>query len=124
MGRGTRRQGRRGGRDLVSPGATLESPLVSHLLGTEAGIVRGREAIEDFVGNHVFPHQPPQRRRFRGPALTDGSLVTWEYPRRSPDGDQMDIVEVMEIQDGLIAAHRVYWGWLAVGMLLRGEHGR
>jgi hypothetical protein len=109
---------------LYHPGATLESPLVSHLLGTEAGIVRSREAIEDFVGNHVFPHQPPQRRRFRGPALTDGNLVTWEYPRRSPDGDQMDIVEVMEIQDGLIAAHRVYWGWLGVGMLLRGEHGR
>jgi ketosteroid isomerase-like protein len=41
-----------------------------------------------------------------------------------PDGDQMDIVEVMEIQDGLIAAHRVYWGWLGVGMLLRDEHGR
>jgi hypothetical protein len=36
----------------------------------------------------------------------------------------MDIVEVMEIQDGLIAAHRVYWGWLGVGMLRRGEHGR
>jgi hypothetical protein len=104
--------------------ATLESPLVSHLLGTEEGIVRGRAAIEDFAGNHVFPHQPPQRRRFRSALLTDGSRLTWEYPRHSPDGDQMDIVEVMEIQDGLIAAHRVYWGWLGVGMLLRDEHGR
>ena len=36
----------------------------------------------------------------------------------------MDIVEVMEIRDGLIAAHRVYWGWLGVGMLQRDEHGR
>ena len=49
------------------PDATLESPLVCHLLGTGEGVVRGREAIADFVGNHVFPHQPPQRRRFRGP---------------------------------------------------------
>jgi hypothetical protein len=23
----------------------------------------------------------------------------------------------------LIAAHRVYWGWLGVGMLPRNEHG-
>ena len=109
---------------LYHPDATLESPLVCHLLGPGEGVVRGREAIADFVGNHVFPHQPPQRRRFRSALLTDGSRVTWEYPRCSPDGDQMDIVEVMEVRDGLIAAHRVYWGWLGVGMLLRDEHGR
>ncbi|HEU5387887.1 MAG TPA: nuclear transport factor 2 family protein [Streptosporangiaceae bacterium] len=109
---------------LYHPDASLESPLVSHLLGTSEGVVRGREALADFVGNHVFPHQPPQRRRFRGPLLTDGNRVTWEYPRLSPDGDQMDIVEVMEVRDGLIAAHRVYWGWLGVGMLQRDEHGR
>jgi ketosteroid isomerase-like protein len=105
---------------LYHPDATLESPLVCHLLGTGEGVVRGREALADFVGNHVFPHQPPQRRRFRGPLLTDGNRVTWEYPRCSPDGDQMDIVEVMEVRDGLITAHRIYWGWLAVGMLQRG----
>jgi len=64
------------------------------------------------------------RRRFRGGLLTDGNRVTWEYPRRSPDGDQLDIVEVMEVRDGLIAAHRVYWGWLGMSMLLRGEHSR
>lgn len=44
--------------------------------------------------------------------------MTWEYPRETPDGEQMDIVEVMEIRDGLIAHHRVYWGWYSVGMLL------
>ena len=28
----------------------------------------------------------------------------WEYPRATPDGEQMDFVEVMEIDDdGLIA---------------------
>ncbi len=50
--------------------------------------------------------------------------MTWEYPRQSPDGDQMDIVEVMEITDGLIAHHRVYWGWKGVDVLIRDEHGR
>ena len=26
----------------------------------------------------------------------------------------MDFVEVMEVADGLIRGHRVYWGWLGV----------
>ena len=30
----------------------------------------------------------------------------------------------MEICDGLIAHHRVYWGWVSVGMLTSGEHSR
>jgi hypothetical protein len=105
---------------LYQPDAT-ESPLVCHLLGTDEGIVRGRENLREFV-EKVFTHQPAKRRRFRGGFLTDGSRLTWEYPRESPDGDQMDIVEVMEIRDGLIAHHRVYWGWLSVGMLTNGDH--
>lgn len=106
---------------LYHPHATLESPLVCHLLGTDEGVVRGREALRRFA-EQVFAHQPPQRRRFRTGFLTDGARLTWEYPRASPDGDQMDIVEVMEIRDGLIAHHRVYWGWLGVNMLKGGEH--
>jgi hypothetical protein len=106
---------------LYHPDATLESPLVCHLLGTEEGVVRGREDLRRFV-EKVFANQPAKRRRHRAGFLTDGSRLTWEYPRESPDGDQMDLVEVMEIRDGLIAHHRVYWGWVGVGMLLDGEH--
>lgn len=109
---------------LYHPDVILESPLVAHLLDRDEGVVRGRDALREFVGGHVFPHQPPQRRRFRSELLSDGRRVTWEYPRESPAGDQMDIVEVMEIQDGLISRHRVYWGWYGFGMLRRGEHGR
>jgi predicted SnoaL-like aldol condensation-catalyzing enzyme len=87
------------------------------------GVVSGRDALREFVAQ-VFAHQHGERRRFRSDLLTDGRRVTWEYPRQSPDGDQMDIVEVMEIDHGLIRAHRVYWGWKGVGMLLRGGHGR
>jgi hypothetical protein len=36
----------------------------------------------------------------------------------------MDIVEVMEIRDGLIAHHRVYWGWVGAGMLSSSEQSR
>lgn len=103
--------------------ATLESPLVCHLLGVEEGVVRGREALRSFI-EAVFAHQPPQRGRFRTGFLSDGRLLTWEYPRQTPDGDQMDFAEVMEIRDGLIAAHRVYWGWYGFGILSRDEHRR
>ncbi|WP_028937696.1 nuclear transport factor 2 family protein [Pseudonocardia spinosispora] len=108
---------------LYHPDATLESPLVRHLLGGEEGIVRGRENLRGFVAK-VFANQPAKRRRFRNAPLTDGTRLTWEYPRQSPDGDQMDIIEMMEIEDGLIRRHRVYWGWVGVGMLSSGEHSR
>ena len=108
---------------LYHEDATLESPLVCHLLGTGEGIVRGREDLRGFV-EKVFAHQPEKRRRFRSGLFTDGRRVIWEYPRESPDGEQMDIVEVMEVRDGLIAAHRVYWGWSSVAMLVSGEHSR
>lgn len=108
---------------LYHQDCTLESPLVCHLLDTTDGIVSGRDALRPFV-QQVFDHQPPERRRFRSPLFTDGRRVMWEYPRQSPDGDQVDIVEVMEIDDGLISSHRIYWGWKGVGMLLRDEHGK
>jgi hypothetical protein len=108
---------------LYHEDCTLESPLVCYLRRTTDGVVAGRDALRAFV-EQVFAHQPAERRRFRSDLLTDGRRVIWEYPRRSPGGDQMDIVEVMEIERGLIRAHRVYWGWKSVGMLLRDEHGR
>lgn len=108
---------------LYHPDATLESPLVAYLLGVEEGIVCGRDALRSFV-RKVFDHQPAERRRFRTGFLTDGRHLTWEYPRQTPDGEQIDLVEVMEITDGLITHHRVYWGWKGVGMLIRDEHGR
>jgi ketosteroid isomerase-like protein len=98
---------------LYQPDATLESPLVRHLLGTEEGTVRGRENLRAFVAR-VFANEPPQRQRFRMGFLSDGTRVTWEYPRQADIAEQMDIVEVMKIRDGLIQHHRVYWGWYSV----------
>jgi ketosteroid isomerase-like protein len=108
---------------LYAEDAVLESPLVCYLLGSGEGVVRGRAELRRFVAR-VFERQPPAGRHFRVGYLTDGARLTWEYPRETPEGDQMDLVEVMEIRDGLIARHRVYWGWLGVGMLSRGEHPR
>ena len=50
--------------------------------------------------------------------FTDGKRVlVWEYPREAPDGDQIELMEVMEIEHGLIQHHRIYWGWFGVYQL-------
>ena len=98
---------------LYADDASIESPLVRHLLGSSEGIVQGKDALRAFV-TKVFQTNPPQRKRFKQGFFSDGRVLTWEYPRHSPIGDQMDLVEVMEIEDGLIKRHRVYWGWYAL----------
>jgi hypothetical protein len=73
----------------------------------------------------VFAHTPPARKRHREGFFTDGRRLIWEYPRATPNGDQMDFVESMELNDeGLIGRHRVYWGWFGVGVLQRDEYRR
>ena len=56
-------------------------------------------------------------KRFRTGFFSDGRVIMWEYPRATPQGDQMELVEVMEVRDGLIQRHRVYWGWYALNVL-------
>jgi predicted SnoaL-like aldol condensation-catalyzing enzyme len=104
---------------LYADDASIESPLVQHLMKTKEGIVRGKDGLRKFIAL-VFATNPPQRKRFRTGFFTDGRVITWEYPREAPDGDQMELVEVMEIDSGLIRRHRVYWGWYALNVL----HGR
>ncbi len=43
--------------------------------------------------------------------------LIWEYPRATQDGEQMDFMEVMDIENGLIKHHRVYWGWAGVEII-------
>jgi len=98
---------------LYADDASIESPLVRHLLNTSEGIVQGTENLRRFIAK-VFQTNPPQRKRFKQGFFSDGRVVTWEYPRLSPEGDQMDLVEIVEIEAGLIRRHRVYWGWYAL----------
>ena len=106
---------------LYAADVVLESPLVRHLLGGAEGIVSGRESLRRFV-KLVFASSPPLRRRHRKGFFTDGKRLMWEYPRDAPDGPQMDLVEVMDIADGLIQRHCVYWGWLGVKVLEEDGH--
>ena len=83
---------------LYADDAELESPLVPVILGRDSGVLRGRAEILAF--------------------LEEGSLV-WEYPRQTPDGSQVDILELMELDDdGKIRRHRIYWGWFGTQMLI------
>ncbi|GAA0379490.1 hypothetical protein GCM10009530_32650 [Microbispora corallina] len=68
---------------LYHADATLESPLVCYLLGVDEGVIRGRVALRQFV-ERVFAHHAPQRRRFRTGFFSDGTRLTWEYPRDTP----------------------------------------
>lgn len=108
---------------LYSVDATLESPLIPHLLKMKHGICRGKQEIRKLF-EELARTQPTTRKFYRTGYFTDGNKVMWEYPRATPEGDQQDFVEVMEIKDGLIRHHRVYWGWYGVGVIQRDEHHR
>lgn len=108
---------------LYAKEGVLESPLVQAIFdGRGSGILRGHREIRPFFeeGARRRPNALVRWHR-TGRWLTDGErLLVWEYPRQAPDGDQVDLVEVMEIADGLIQHHRVYWGWFGTALLTRG----
>ncbi len=84
---------------LYAPDATIESPLVCYLLQSDLGICRGHEEMRPFLAR-VFAAQPAERRHFRTGFFTDGHKLMWEYPRAAPEGEQMDFVEVMGLENG------------------------
>lgn len=49
--------------------------------------------------------------------------MIWEYARTTPEGLQADMAEAMDIEKGLIKAHRVYWGWYGLHLLQSGTYG-
>jgi hypothetical protein len=107
---------------LYASDAVLESPLVLYLLGKEIGICTGHDELRPFF-ELLREHKPPIRQHYRTGYFSDGKKVMWEYPRGTPNGEQMDFVEVMEINnEGLIQQHNVYWGWFGVRVLQRDEY--
>ena len=98
---------------LYAPDAVFESPLVPAILDDlNSGVLRGHTEIRRFLEEGTRRRPNELVRWYRtGRYLTDGRLLMWEYPRQTPDGEQIDIMEVMEIEHGLIRRHRIYWGW-------------
>jgi ketosteroid isomerase-like protein len=108
---------------LYADDVVLESPLFPYLLGTERGIITGKEALQEVI--EIAAKRKPNFRNFHVcNYFTDGKTIIWEYPRATPEGDQMDFMEVMEIKKGLIIRHRIYWGWLGVNTIINDTYNR
>ena len=99
---------------LYADEATLESPLIfATWSDRESGILTGKAQIRPFFDAGLRAPPNDLGRWYRtGTFFSNGTQLTWEYPRHTPDGDQVDLVEMMDLADGLIVHHRVYWGWV------------
>lgn len=99
---------------LYDDDAILETPLIlATLRDRDRGILVGKAAIGTFFAAGLRNSGNGLGRWYRtGTFFSSGQQLTWEYPRDTPQGDQVDLVEVMDIERGLIRHHRVYWGWL------------
>jgi steroid delta-isomerase len=99
---------------LYDDDAFLESPLILAVSkGKNGGILRGKAEIRPFFEAGFRSPENGLGRWYRtGTFFSNGRQLTWEYPRATPQGDQVDLVEVMDIKSGLIIHHRVYWGWV------------
>lgn len=98
---------------LYAEDAIFESPLVLAALREKTdGVLRGKAAIRPFFDTWLNHRQSGLGRWYRtGVFFCNGRQLVWEYPRDTPQGDQVDLAEFIDLADGLIAHHRVYWGW-------------
>lgn len=108
---------------LYAENAIIESPLIPYLLEKEQGVCTDKAEFRKLLMIAVN-RKPTNRHYYRKNYFTDGKTLLWEYPRVTPDGEQMDFMEVMELQDGLITHHRVYWGWFGVDILKKNKYYR
>ena len=94
--------------------AVFETPLVLATWPDRAsGVLKGKPEIRSFFAAGFGNPRNGLGRWYRtGLFFSNGRQLVWEYPRETPDGDQVDLVEVMDIARGLIVHHRVYWGWV------------
>ena len=104
---------------LYTPDAELESPLAPILLNRADGVLRGHAQIREFLveGTRRRPNELVRWHR-DGRYLASGNLLVWEYPRATPQGEQVDILEFMELAGRAIRRHRIYWGWFGTQMLI------
>jgi steroid Delta-isomerase len=105
---------------LYAEDAIFETPAILVTLKDRTeGILRGKSEIRPFFEAGFRKLGNELSRWYRtGSFFSNGRQLTWEYPRETPQGDQVDLVEVMDIADGLIVHHRVYWGWVGFQTLV------
>lgn len=107
--------------ELYSEDAIFESPLVPAILNDKMdGVLNGKKEIKIFLeeGTKRRPNELVKWYR-TGEYLSNGTTLIWEYPRQTDDGEQIDILELMKIENDLIAEHRIYWGWKGCSQISR-----
>lgn len=111
---------------LYTPNAILETPVITAIFDTDKGFVQGHNALREFFkeGGRRRPNGLVRWHRKPHQFLFDGNRLVWEYPREAPDGDQIELVEFMDLNDGLIEHHRIYWGWFGIQQLIRSALSR
>lgn len=103
--------------ELYLPDAVLESPLVPRILEGESGVLTGHLELEPFFRRGTASRPNELARWYRtGIYQFDGRTLIWEYPRQTPKGDQLDLVEVMDLHGPQIAHH---WGWCGTPLFTR-----
>jgi steroid Delta-isomerase len=106
--------------ELYQPDATLESPLVPRILDQASGVLHGHDELRRFFVRGTAGRPDDLVRWYRtGDFMFNGRTLIWEYPRRTPGGEQVDLFEVMELAGPCIAHHRIYWGWYGAPLLQR-----
>jgi len=105
--------------ELYLPDAVLESPLIPRIMDRESGLLTGHDQLRDFFERGTRGRPNELVRFYRsGEFFFDHDRLIWEYPRQTPDGDQVDIVEVVDLVGRRIRHHRIYWGWYGIDGLL------
>ena len=99
------------------------------ILATQAdrteGSLKGKAQIRPFFEAGFRKLGNDFGRWYRtGTFYSNGRQLVWEYPRDTPQGNQIDLVEVMDLRHGLIADHRAYWGWVGFKTLVAALNGR
>lgn len=105
---------------LYAEDAVFETPLVLAVYPDYgSGILMGRANIQRFMEDSLRRFPSDLAEWYRSDiAFINGRQLTWEYPRKTPKGEQIDLMEMMEVDNGLITCHRVYWGWYGIRLLL------
>lgn len=106
---------------LYASDARLETPVIPAILNTDTGLLQGHAELRHFFdeGARQRPNELVRWHREPNRFFFDGNRLVWEYPREAPDGDQIELVEVMDLKNGLIQHHRIYWGWFGIQGLIR-----
>jgi len=106
---------------LYTPNAILETPVITAIFDTDKGFVQGQNALREFFmeGGRRRPNALVRWHRKPHQFLYDGRRLVWEYPREAPGGNQIELVEFMDLSDGLIEHHRIYWGWFGIRQLIK-----